>query len=167
MAVQVLGRGQPKLTSAREKVITKAFEGQPSHLPDLDHWVIWTHQKLRKTDWEWIKAQAPEDLDVRTWWDDHVADLLSGDLAPLEETYFGSAVLMPAQLSTAHEEPRRRCAAWCRRSMSRSARSAYCRRCGGALRTGARSLSEPSRFRRRSPLHASCPRHSSVPHTVT
>jgi hypothetical protein len=49
----------PKLNSSRKKVLTKAFKNQPTHLPELDHLVIWTHQALRKTDWEWIEENAP------------------------------------------------------------------------------------------------------------
>ena len=95
---------KPKLNSSRKQVLTKAFKNQPTHLPELDRLVIWTHRKLRKGDWEWIQENAPKGLNVDTWWEDHVSDLLAGDAAPLQETYFGSAVLVPDQLSTAHEE---------------------------------------------------------------
>jgi len=94
----------PKLNDSRRQVIIKAFKNQPTHLPDLDHLVIWTHQRLRKADWEWIQENAPDDLDVQTWWEDHVSNLLAGDAAPLRGTYFGSAVLGPDQLSAAHED---------------------------------------------------------------
>lgn len=95
---------RPKLNDSRKKVITKAFVNQPTHLPDLDHLVIWTHQKLREADWEWIQENAPKHLDVQTWWEDHVSDLLASDAAPLRGTYFGSTVLDPDQLSAAHED---------------------------------------------------------------
>lgn len=95
---------KPKLDSRRKEVIKKAFANQPTHLPDLDHFVIWTHQKLRKPDWTWIQEQAPTGLDVVSWNDDNVSNLLVGDAAPLAATYFGTAVLQPDQLETAHED---------------------------------------------------------------
>jgi hypothetical protein len=95
---------KPKLNSSRKTVITKAFKGQPTVLPDLDHLVIWTHQALRKADWTWIREHAPDGLNVQTWWDDQVADLLTGDAAPLRETYFGTAVVVPTQLAAAYDD---------------------------------------------------------------
>jgi len=95
---------KPALNKSRKDVIEKAFGNQPKHLPDLDHFVIWTHQALREADWNWINEHKPEGVEVHTWWDDHVANLLTGDAEILRHTYFGTAVLRPEALQAAFQD---------------------------------------------------------------
>ena len=50
-------------------------------------------------------------VEVHPWWDDHVANLLTGDAEILRQTYFGTAVLRPEALQAASRPGMRRRAA--------------------------------------------------------
>lgn len=93
------------LTAAGKSQIEHSLNKTKEHVSHINHWYLWTHQTLAKTDQEWYYSlQNNYDFTLHLWNQDDLDALLSGQALDLRNTYFGELALTAEMLNEQHEK---------------------------------------------------------------
>ncbi len=93
------------LSASAKSQIVHSLEKTVEHVPDLKHWILWTHQTLTKVDQEWyydLKVQYGFELYL--WNEDDLDELLSGPAIDLRQSYFDELALTADMLAEQHKK---------------------------------------------------------------
>ena len=93
------------LTASGKRQIEHSLSTTKEHIPELRHWILWTHQTLTKADQEWYYDLATQyGFELQLWNEDDLDELLSGPALDLKHTYFGELALTAEMLAEQHEK---------------------------------------------------------------
>ncbi|MFK5894553.1 MAG: hypothetical protein QM504_15135 [Pseudomonadota bacterium] len=92
------------LTSNAKSQIEHSLDRTREHLPDLFHWILWTHKTLSKPDQNWYYGLKDQyGFELHLWKESDLDTYLSGSAIDLRQSYFGELALTPLMLVEQHE----------------------------------------------------------------
>lgn len=93
-----------ELNSTAKTQISHSLEKTKEYLPHLNHWFLWTHKTLSKSDQDWYYGlKTKYGFELHLWNESDLEQLLSGTAIDLRHSYFGELALTPQMLAERHE----------------------------------------------------------------
>lgn len=92
-----------ELRANEKRQIEDSLDKTKTHVPDINHWILWTHKTLAKTDQEWFQTlEEKYGFSLHLWNQADLAELLSGVALDLKNSYFGDLALTDEMLLEQH-----------------------------------------------------------------